>query len=70
MFFVGVVVVDDGEKDEEDIEVCPGCELAEGESFMGGAVGTAVATIENLADDEDHLTADFLLEISVKILHE
>ena len=27
--------------------VCPGCELAEGESFMGGTVGTTVATIEN-----------------------
>ena len=47
----GIDVYVDGEKDE----VCPGCELAEGESFMGGTVGTTVATIENHAGDEDHV---------------
>ena len=47
----GIDVYVDGEKDE----VCPGCELAEGESFMGGTVGTTVATIENHRGDEDHV---------------
>ena len=42
--------------------VCPGCELAEGESFMGGTVGTAIATIENHDHhhhhDLDHVDGD------------
>ena len=50
----GIDVYVDGEKDE----VCPGCELAEGESFMGGTVGTTVATIENHRGDEDHVAGD------------
>ena len=32
---------------------CPGCEFAEGESFMGGAVGKTVATIENHRQQEE-----------------
>ena len=41
---------------------CPGCEFAEGESFMSGAVGKTVATIENHRqqeeDDEDGYDED------------